>query len=591
MARGWFCAAWLLGFGSIGAVGQDVDRSPVDVLLVENERCILALNEKSGTLSLVETATGKILDEERVGTHPTAMALFPAGDRVAVTATYDGDLAIVKIDSDRLEVERRIKIGFEPHGVAISPTGNKAYVSCVATHEVAVVDLISAEVVARIPTERWPRQIALTPKGDKLAVSTSGDRGMTVVDVPARKVDFSQRFMGLNIGCLTVSKDGKEVYFPWIVYRHNPITQQNIRLGWVLASRLSKLKFDGSSRRDAISLDPPGQAVSDPHGIALSPNEDSIVVSASGTHELLVFRKEGLPWKDAGGPDHMEKDLREDDNRFYRIPLGGRPMGVRFGADGKTVYVANYLSSEIQVVDIEARKVSRSIPLGSAPEETAARRGEAIFYDATRSLDQWYSCHSCHYNGTINSEPMDTFNDGSGFTFKTVLTLENLSHTQPYTWHGWQKDARAAMKKSLTETMQGKEPSERDVEDLLAFLSSLSPPPNPFVQGNGELSEAAKRGKSLFEGEKANCISCHLGPYFSDGEVHDVGTGKKGDRYEGFNTPTLRGVYRRVRLLHEGNVNTLDELLKGPHAPEKIAGSGALTEEERGDLIEYLKTL
>jgi YVTN family beta-propeller protein len=266
-------------------------------------------------------------------------------------------------------------------------------------------------------------------------------------------------------------------------------------------------------------------------------------------------------------------------------------MTARFSSDGSTVYVANYLSNDIQIVDIQQRKVIRSIPVGSAPELTAARRGAAIFYDAGRSLDQWYSCHSCHYNGTVNSEPMDTLNDGSGFTFKTVLTLENLEKTPPYTWHGWQKDGRAAMRKSMVETMQGKEPSEQDVDDLLAFLASLKTPPNPFRTADQELTETAKRGKAVFEGSKANCISCHSGEYFTDGEIHDVGTGKRTDRYQGYNTPSLRGVYRRVRLLHEGNAGTLEELLKGPHAPEKVTGNGELTDEERKDLIEYLKSI
>ncbi len=577
-------------------VEADGDRSPVDILLVDQERKLLALNQTAGSLSLVDIASGKVLDEVKVGEHPTAMTLYPALDggrttRVMLTATFDGDLVTVAIDGDRLRVEKKIKVGFEPYGVAIDPNGREAFVSRVALHDVAVVDLRSSKIVAQIPTERWPRQVAMTPAGDKLAVSTSGDRGMTVINIVARKADFSQRFMGLNIGCLAVSKDGKEVYFPWIVYRHNPITERNIRLGWVLASRLSKLKFDGSSRRDAISLDPPGKAVSDPHGIALSPKEDFIVVTASGTHELLVFRNENIPWKDAGGPDHMDREMREDEIRFYRIPLGGRPMGLRFGSDGKTVYVANYLSNEVQIVDIADKKVVRSIPLGSAKVETAERRGAAIFYDAGRSLDQWYSCHSCHYDGTINSEPMDTLNDGSGFTFKTVLSLHNLAKTPPYTWHGWQTDARAAMRKSLVETMQGNEPSDQDVDDLLAFIATLPTPPNPFRLANGDFSESAQRGKTIFEGEKANCVSCHSGEHFTDGKVHDVGTGKQNDRYQGFNTPSLLGVYRRVRLLHEGNANSLEELLKGPHAPEKVAGSGELTEEERRDLIEYLKSL
>lgn len=568
-----------------------LDRSPVDILLIDHERQLLSLNETSGSLSLIEVASGKVLDEIQVGEHPSAMILYPAGDRVALTTTYSGELVIVAIDGDRIHIDKKINIGYEPHGVAISPDGREAYVSCVATHEIAVVDLEQSKVVEKIATERWPRQVILNREGDKLAVSTSGDRGMTVVDVRDRKVAFSQRFMGLNIGCLALSSDGKEVYFPWMVYRHNPITQGNIRLGWVLASRLSKLKLDGSARRDAISLDPPGKAVSDPHGIALSPNEDFIVVTSSGTHELLVFRNEGIPWKDAGGPDHMDEALRNDEKRFFRIPLGGRPMGVKFSNDGRTVYVANYLSNEIQVIDLEQRIVVKAIPVGSAPELTAERRGMAVFYDATRSLDQWYSCHSCHYNGTINSEPMDTFNDGSGFTFKTVLTLENFEKTPPYTWHGWQKEGRSAMRKSMVDTMQGKEPTEQDVDDLLAFLAALKAPPNPFRSAEGGLTETAKRGKTIFEGDKANCIACHSGEYFTDGEIHDVGTGKPSDRYKGYNTPSLRGVYRRVRLLHEGNANTLEELLKGPHAPEKVTGNGELTDEERAALIEYLKSL
>lgn len=578
------------------SVEADVDRSPVDILLVDQERKLLSLNQTSGSLSLLDVASGKVLDEMKVGEHPTAMTLYPALDgggttRVLLTATFSGDLVFVAIDKERLHLERKIHVGYEPYGVAIDPNGREAFVSRVALHDVAVVDLRSGKIVAQIPTERWPRHLAMNPTGDRLAVSTSGDRGMTVVNIPSRKVEFSQRFMGLNIGCLAMSKDGKEVYFPWIVYRHNPINEGNIRLGWVLASRLSKLKLDGSSRRDAISLDPPGKAVGDPHGIALSPKEDFIAVSASGTHELLVFRNENIPWKDAGGPDHMDRAMREDDQRFYRIHLGGRPMGIRFSSDGKTVYVANYLTNEIQIVDIAERKLMRSLALGSAKVESPERRGAAIFYDAGRSLDQWYSCHSCHYDGTINSEPMDTFNDGSGFTFKTVLSLQNVAQTAPYTWHGWQTDARAAMRKSLVETMQGKDPSDQEIDDLLAFIAKLPTPPNPFRKEGGGLTESAQRGKVVFEGEKANCVSCHLGDYFTDGKVHDVGTGKKTDRYQGFNTPSLRGVYRRVRLLHEGNANNLEELLTGPHAPENVSGNGALTEEERHDLIEYLKSL
>src|SRR5262249_42854622 len=153
--------------------------------------------------------------------------------------------------------------------------------------------------------------------------------------------------------------------------------------------------------------------VGDPHGLALSPDERTLVVTASGTHELLVYRLPGLPFQDFGGPgDHIDPKLLRDAERFRRVPLGGRPMGVVYAPDGKRVYVANYLLNAVQVVDPQASKVEKSINLGGPAEPSLERRGAAIFFDAKRSLDQWYSCHSCHYEGHVNAVAMDTKNDG-----------------------------------------------------------------------------------------------------------------------------------------------------------------------------------
>jgi hypothetical protein len=205
-----------------------------------------------------------------------------------------------------------------------------------------------------------------------------------------------------------------------------------------------------------------------------------LVVSAAGTHELLVYRTDGLPLKDYGGTDHIDSELLKDADRFYRIELGGRPMGLRMGKDDRTAFVANYLDNSVQVVDLEARKVVRTLSLRGPAELSQARRGEAIFYDARRSLDQWYSCHTCHYEGGGNSVPTDTLNDASPFTLKTVLPLYHLHETGPWTWHGWQTDLSAGIKKSLIDTMLGPPPTDEDAAALLAYLQSLELPPNPF---------------------------------------------------------------------------------------------------------------
>jgi YVTN family beta-propeller protein len=585
-----FSVLFFAGLASVVSAAE-IDRSPVDLVLGPDETWLVTINQTADTASLVRLADGKVLAEVPVGDHPAGIALLPDGKTVLVTAHHSGELALLEVQGEQLAKTGAIDVGFQPHGIAVSPDGKLAYVACAASAEVAVVDLAERKVTSRIAVGRWPRHVAITPDGSRLAVGASGDRGVTVVDTQAGKALYQEQFVGLNIGHLQVTKDGQHVYFPWMVYRNNPISAGNIRLGWVMASRIARLRMDGPARREAMSLDPQGKAIADVHGLALTSDESRLIVSASGTHELLVYKTEGLPLKDYGGTDHVEPELLKDADRFHRIEVGGRPMGLRLGKDDNTVYVANYLDNCVQVVDLAKKELTRTIALGGPAERSLARQGEAIFYDGRRSLDQWYSCHTCHYEGGTTSVVTDTTNDGTPFTFKTVLPLHQLHETGPWTWHGWQTDLRAAMRKSLTETMLGPQPTEEDVDAALAYFQSLELPPNPFRNKDGSLTAAAERGRAIFESDRAACASCHSGPHFTDGQIHDVGLGSPKDRYSGFNTPTLRGVYQKVKLLHDGRSESLEDLLTGPHAPEKVAGAGKLSEQEVRDLVEYLKSL
>ena len=569
-----------------------LDRSPVDLLLTTDGKWLLTANQTSASVSLINLASGKVVSEIPCGERPTALAITPDGKTALVSGTFSHDLTLLSLKEGKLTRSGTVRLGFEPRGLAVSNDGKLAYVALTTAHVVAVVDLGTMKVVERIAVGRWPRYLALSPDGSRLAVAVNGDGGVAVVDTLQRKLLYQELFAGINLGQMQISKDGKFAYFPWMVYRHNPITPKNVRIGWVLGSRIARVRLDGKFRREAITLDPSGMADSDPHGLVLSPDEEWLVCAASGTHELLVYRLPGLPFQDYGGPgDHINPELLKDKDRFYRIPLGGRPMAVRYAADGKHVYVANYLDNSVQVVDIPGRKVVRTIALGGDKEPSLARRGEAIFYDGRRSLDQWYSCHSCHYEGHTNSVAMDTRNDGRFGNFKTVLSLRNVTRTGPWTWHGWQKDLDKAMHVSITETMLGKAPSKDDTKAMIAFLATLTVPPNPNRNRDGSLSEAARRGEKVFHGTKAGCARCHSGPYFTDGRIHDVGTGERGDVYRGYNPPSLLGVYDRMSYLHDGRAATLEESLRGPHSPQRVTGRDSLSEIELHDLLAFVKSL
>ena len=246
-------------------------------------------------------------------------------------------------------------------------------------------------------------------------------------------------------------------------------------------------------------------------------------------------------------------------------------MALRFAKDGQRVYVANYLAQRRPGRRSAGRKVERTIDLGGPAEPSLARQGEAIFYDGRRSLDQWYSCHSCHYEGHTNALAMDTRNDGRNGNYKIVLSLRNVTRTGPWTWHGWQKDIETAMHKSLTDSMLGKAPTDDEIKALVAYLDTLAPPPNPHRGPDGKLSRSrpARRAASSTRPAASAAIPARTSP---TARSTTSAWPRPGDAYKGFNPPSLLGCYDRVLYLHDGRAKSLEEVLQGPHSPAKVTG-------------------
>lgn len=575
----------------IATPARERDRSPVDVVFTPDGKSVLTVNQTSDSVSLVDYATGTILAEAPVGKHPTALAV--RGDLVAVVGNWHGELTLLRHEGNDLKYLRTIALGaWEPHDVALTPDGRTAYVSLTTAHQIAEIDLVRNRVTHRINVGRWPRHLALNTHQKRLAVGLNGDGAVAVVDTVRRKVAFQESVGGINLGRMALDRAGTHAWLPWMVYRNNPVTPENVGLGWVLANRLGRVQLTEHATREALSLDAQGEAAADPHGIALSPDERTLVCTASGTQELLTFQVKGLPLVDHGGPgDHLEDSLLRNRQRFQRVALGGRPLGCTFTPGGKSVLVANYLLNTIQEVDLVRGRILRTLHLGGSKAPTPARQGEALFYDARRSLDHWYSCASCHHEGHLNSVPMDLRNAGHFRTHKAILTLRGVTRTAPYFWQGDSPDLAHAVQRSFTQTLLGKPLTEEEMEGFLAYLDTLTARPNPYRTPEGQLTPQAKRGEAVFHGNRAGCVRCHSGQQFTDGRTHDVGTAAWTDLRADYATPSLLGVYNKVRWLHDGSALSLEDLLRGVHNPSRVTGVDKLNEQEMSDLLAYLRSL
>ncbi len=498
-------------------------------------------------------------------------------------------VTVLEITPNGLRAVRTVPVGDEPRGIAIAPDGSRAYVALGGEDTVVVLDLRTFGTTKRIPVGREPWHLALTPDGRRVAVANVRGASVSVIDTGTGETLHTVRTNGVNLRHVAVSPDARWAYLPFLSERGFPITKENIDRGWIVGSRIARVPLTEAGPREAISLDPRGKAFGDIDGLALSPDGRTIVVTAGGTQEMIVLRQP-LRFLAYGGPgDHIDADLLDDPARFRRIPLGGRPLAVRFTADGRRVVVANYLSNALQVVDIESGAVVKTIPLGGPQTPSLARRGEALFHDARRSFGQWYSCATCHVEGHTNGGNFDTFNDKKYNVLKKTLSLRGIAQTAPYTWHGWQKDLRPSIHESMITSMQGPEPSEADVDALTAYFKTLDWLPSPHRNADGTLSVAAQRGEKVFEAKA--CVTCHAGPTFSSPGIFTVGLESPDDTLKGFNPPSLRNVYSRAPYLHDGRAETLEEVLTEYHRPSQLTGKPDLTPTELKDLVAYLKSL
>ncbi len=581
---------------------ENSDRSPVSLAVYQGGKRLVTANQTSGSVSLVDTTTRKVLHELPTGDKPAGIAVTADGKTAVVSHWYGYDVAVLKIEGDRLSVLGRIEVGPEPRGVAISNDSKSAYVAVGVSDEIVRIDLSGLKISGRVTVGREPRSISISPDGNTLVTTNARSKSFSVVDLASFKKTRDLVIDGDNLRQSAISPDGKYAYTVNMKNRGFATTKGNIDIGWVVGQRVTRSLISGSDETpyETVSLDPQGLAVGDVYGCAISPDGKHLAISAAGTHEVILLRLDlsPLPWRSNGSRDLLAAELVRDKERLRRIKTGGRPMELAFSPDGKTLYTTNYFENSVQAIDISSGRRTGEIELGGPSEPSLARKGEVLFHDAERSFNQWYSCATCHADSHTNGLDFDTMNDGwhdystaHERSRKKVPSMRRVAKTGPWTWHGWQTSLDEAMIESFTKSMQGTEPSDDEVKEIVAYISSLDYPKNPNRAPDGSLTASAERGKRVFESSKAACNTCHGGPEFTDGKVHDVGLDEPGTRYTGHNPPSLRGAYDKAPYLHDGRAKTLIETLKGDHSPEKVTGLGELTDDELKDLVEYVKSL
>jgi len=347
-------------------------------------------------------------------------------------------------------------------------------------------------------------------------------------------------------------------------------TFEDVHWGMLMGNVVRSLNLDHVLDKEADLL---RGGVVHPVGKARNAAADPAAIALTGTGELAVV---------LAGVGEIAF-FPEDDTKFRRVSLGGRPTELVMSPDRTRAYIADELSNTISVVDVEDARQVAGISLGSQPELSLVDRGERLFYDGRLSHDGWMSCHSCHTDGHSNGLLNDNLGDGSFGAPKRVLSLLGVGRTHPWAWNGDMTDLETQVEKSIETTMFGKKPRKKDIQALVRFLTTLTPPPSPIPEAQRDTA-AINRGRRVFNARR--CDRCHTPPEYTSEATYDVGL-KDEFNHARFNPPSLRGVGQRDNLFHDNRAANLEEVFtRFKHQTEND-----LSAIEVADLVAFLRDL
>ena len=137
---------------SVGKGPEGIDISPDD-------KEVWAANSGDGTVSVIDTATSKVIHTFNVHTkHSNRLKFTNDGKLVLISDPATDELII--IDAATRKIVKQLNVGRGPGGILISPAGDTAYVALAGDNAVAVINLHKLEITERIPTGPGPDGLA-----------------------------------------------------------------------------------------------------------------------------------------------------------------------------------------------------------------------------------------------------------------------------------------------------------------------------------------------------------------------------------------------------------------------------------------------
>ncbi len=583
-----------------------------------------AVQADGHTVTVIDLPTRSPLQVIEVGKHPVALAPAPRRGEVWVANRDSHDLSVVRTFDHVVVATIRLPYASQPAGLAFAPDGSACFVALEALGRIVKLDPSTRQIVASLDVGGTPRGIAVSADSRQvlvtrlLSTATEGQvldldaASLTLngifglADDPGPDTPDSGRGIPNLLRAVAISPDGSEARVPakkdntdrGILRDGQPLTHDNTVRPIVCRLDLATGREDKPGRIDLNDADSPS-------AVAYSPLGDLVFVTLQGIHRVDV--------RDTASGETLAS-----------LATGLAPQALQVDGHGRLV-VLNFLGRGVSIYDVaallDATDTSANL-LGTVawpvaePLSPQVLLGKRVFYDAAdprMAFEGYQTCATCHLDGGQDARVWDFTQRGEGFRNTTSLRGGRTAGGGPVHWTGnfdeiqdFENDIRSGFAGlgflSSTQWRTGtrmdplgdpKAGLSPELDALAAYVASLEhAPPSPFRRTDGTMTAQAKAGGAVFD--RLGCAQCHTGPGRTDSRLdlrHDVGTIQRhsGTRrfqaLDGFDTPTLRGVWATAPYFHDGSAANLHGVLTRPGH----GNTSGLGNADRNALVAWLR--
>ena len=494
-------------------------------------------------VAVVDVRRFEVIDRWDTPAEPFGIALSP--DRGSLLVTTIADRTLAALDTHTGRERWRASISQGARGVSVSPDGTRALVGNTATGDIDLVELDGEHRVATIPFDLSCEHCAMA------GAYARGTGTVLFQDATHAIATFQRSTPSILINTTTDLYGGGTA---------PPVTQH-----------VAFFTLSAASASETVAQ----VAANQPRPLAWDGTRDLLFIAGHGSDTLLE-----LP-----GTGTSEATTTEGNASDVVLRAGRRcgPDGMAVAPDGSLFVWCSFTRSVLRIANIDPADIARAEltetpPLVASAWTDTQLRGRVLFDSTTRkiNLDGALACTVCHSDGLA---------DGLSWKIgtqdlQTPILAGRLVGTAPFRWDGSAPTLEASLA-STVHRLGGSGMSADETAAIIAYIQSL-PRPRPPTRD----AAAIARGRHVFEVD-ANCISCHDGPTYSDGETHQFAASTLSNA----NTPSLIGLASSAPYYHDGSAATLDDLLAGRGAVHGMADMSALTATQRADLNAFLQSL